>query len=322
MRRRDLRHIPPEIMELRDKSILKKFDTINTQKMTDDKHSARYLVNNGPIIRMPIGHTKSIISYNTEVSEEKYVTANLVGGIGNRIFQVLVALGYSENFNMTCVLSKVHCKCGGQEHEKNINGMLSKIFPNIKVIDRIPKATIIVEYANFMYKPLNKSNTNVILVGYFQNENYFPSSKQIPVIRTTRYPNTYFLHIRAGDYIGNPVFHINLYMYYQNCINMLGPDTKYIVFSNDNAYATEYLKNFNIDYILSDKTDQLEVLVEMANCEGGICANSSFSWMGAFFQDKSKGKRFMPSVWLNATNCSGVYPKWATVVDVRKIHVK
>jgi hypothetical protein len=37
--------------------------------------------------------------------------------------------------------------------------------------------------------------------------------------------------------------------------------------------------------------------------------------MGAFFQDKTIGKRFMPSVWLNGRDCSGVYPKWATVIQ-------
>ena len=346
MRRRDNINIPPEIMMLRDKT---------TQMRIANMHSITYSAanqqvnqpvsgNRQPIIRpkegvqymsppvaqknpvMSTADIKKLLSYNKTihtqiyVSDRKHVTVNLVGGIGNRIFQMLAALAYSEKFNMTCIISKYHCKSGGQSHESNLIDMVSKIFPNINVLDNIQNPTIISEAVGFKYNPLNKSNTNVLLSGYFQNENYFPSSKLIPVLRTKQYLNTYFIHIRAGDYIGNSTFHVNLSIYYQNCINQLMPDTKYIAFSNDNEYATEYLKKFNIDYVLSDKTDQLEVFVEMANCEGGICANSSFSWMGAFFQNKTRGKRFMPSVWLNGSDCKGVHPKWATIVDVYKIN--
>ena len=342
MRRRDNSNIPPEIMMLRDKTTQKRIDSMHstTYSATNPQVNQAVSGNRQPIIRpkegiqyisppaqvkntvMSTADIQKLLSYNKKiitksvVNETKYVTANLVGGIGNRIFQILAALAYSEKFNMTCIISKYHCKSGGQAHETNLIDMVSKIFPNIKVLDNIQNPTIISEAVGFKYNPLNKCNTNVLLSGYFQNENYFPSSSRIPILRTTTYPNTYFIHIRAGDYIGNSTFHVNLSIYYQNCINILGSDTKYLVFSNDNVYAKKYLDQLNIEYTLSDKTDQLEVLVEMANCEGGICANSSFSWLGAFFQNKTRGKRFMPSKWLNNANCSGVYPKWATIVDV------
>jgi hypothetical protein len=194
--------------------------------------------------------------------------------------------------------------------------MISRIFPCVNVVDTLQNITVINEHSLFTYTPLTNYATNVLLNGYFQNENYFPSSKLIPSIKTSYYPNTYFIHIRAGDYLKSAVFNHDLSVYYENCINTLGPSVKYIVFSNDNEYAKRYMANFNVQYTLSDKTDQVEVLIEMANCEGGICANSSFSWLGAFFQDKTLGKRFMPSVWMNGTDCSGLYPRWATVISI------
>ena len=316
MRRMD---IPPEIMALRNKTIQKKANTIaiQTQVLQPGIQLQR---NYKPVstadIAYPIKYTEPFIQQQIIIKGD-YVSVRLVGGVGNRLFQILAALKYSETFQKTCVISRKDISNGNNPHEKNLDEIISRIFPNIKFIDNMLQPAIISETSQFKYTPMTNCITNVLLIGYFQCDQYFPSSNRIPVLKTARYTNTYFLHIRAGDYIGHPTFDQDLSTYHRNCINILRPNTKFIVFSNDNAYALNYLKQFKIDYILSDKTDQLEILIEMANCEGGICANSSFSWMGAFFQDKSVGKRFMPSVWLNGIDCSGVYPKWATVVDTR-----
>lgn len=328
MRGRDNSHIPPEIIALRNKTIQKRADNIqnsisilrnpvkhigraeppppilNIQRPTISTAQVRKI----PQYILPVIQTHNII-------QGDYVCPRLLGGIGNRIFQILAALGYSEKFQKKCVISRSNISNGGHPHEKNLDEIISRIFPDIKFIETILHPTIINEITEFKYIPLTKCITNVMLMGYFQCEQYFPSAPLIPILKTKSYENTYFIHIRAGDYIGHPVFFQDLSTYYRNCINILGPNTKYIVFSNDTTYATNYIKQFDIEYSISDKTDQLEILVEMANCEGAICVNSTFSWMGAFFQDKTMGKRFMPSVWLNRRDCSGIYPTWATVIQ-------
>jgi uncharacterized short protein YbdD (DUF466 family) len=88
------------------------------------------------------------------------------------------------------------------------------------------------------------------------------------------------------------------------------------VFSDDNAYAHTYIKQFGIQYTISDKEDALESLIEMSNCAGGICANSTFGWLGGFFQGEKRGKIFMPSVWFKGRDCRGIYPTWATVINL------
>jgi hypothetical protein len=326
--RRDLSNIPPGIMALRDKTIQKRADNIQN---TINKMPINYLKpinkprvqpvkpllrNNASISTAKIDYSSQYIVQQPRLIQGEYVSVRLLGGVGNRIFQLLAVLGYSQKFQKIPVISRSNISNGAQPHEQNLDDMVSKIFPNVNVVENLQNLTIINERAGFIYNPLSNCLTNVLLSGYFQNENYFPSSELIPVLKTNSYANTYFIHIRAGDYLKSPVFNHNLSVYYSNCINILGPNVKYLVFSNDNEYARKYLKDFNIEYVLSDKTDQLEVLVEMANCEGGICANSSFSWLGAFFQDKSVGKRFMPSVWANGSDCTGVYPKWATVISL------
>ena len=338
--RRRTDHIPLEILELRGKTLQKKANTIhNSMPIMANQTTLipkietvvkpTIMRNNQAISAKPISTAQPIptaqrrnLAYFMMNSQDytvpgNYVSVTLMGGIGNRIFQVLAALGYSEKFQKECVISRSNINNGTQPHEQNLDTMISMIFPNVNFVHTLQNITVINEYVGFTYTPLTKCLTNVLLNGYFQNEKYFPSKQLIPVLKTDSYANTYFIHIRAGDYLKSPVFNHDLSVYYANCISILGPNVKYIVFSNDNAYATEYLKKFNIDYVLSDKIDQLEVLIEMANCEGGICANSSFSWLGAFFQNKTLGKRFMPSIWLNGTDCTGVYPIWATIVDTR-----
>ena len=247
-----------------------------------------------------------------------FVSVILRNGFGNRIIQILAALAYAEKNNKVCVICKSLITRGMKSHEQNLETQLSKVFPNLITIDRIDKFTIIREEKEMNYSQLPNSISNVVLQGYFQDERYFPSKSLIPVIRTAYYENTYFIHIRAGDYLDPGSFGIDLRDYHKQCIAICSktPEIKYLVFSNDNNYADNYMKQFGIEYTISDKVDPFEALVEMSNCAGGICANSTYSWLGGFFQGERRGKIFMPSVWLPGRDCRGVYPPWANVIDV------
>lgn len=246
-------------------------------------------------------------------SPGNYVTVFLRNGLGNRIFQVLAALGYAEKYNKKLILCKTLSREGPKPHELGLFTILSKLFPAIPITD-IESYTILHEQKEMNYSPLEGSESNVCLYGYFQDERYFPSKSLIPTIRTAYYADTYFVHIRACDYIGS--FALDLVEYHKKCFRELGVGTKYLVFSDDTIYADAYIKQFGIQYAISDKVDQLESLVEMSNCAGGICSNSTFGWLGGLFQGEQRGKIFMPSVWLKGRDCRGIYPTWATVIDI------
>lgn len=260
---------------------------------------------------------QDILKPRETVAEEQQVTVELRNGLGNRIFQILAAIGYGEKYNKTPVLCKAFSNDGPKSHEKNLNDVLIKIFSNIKVINFMSSFNIIGEKQYFKYTELDYYNTDIVLKGYFQAEGYLPSPALIPDIRTKYYDNTYFIHIRGGDYL---VFHnewgIDVVDYLKKCLDKINKNTKYIVFSDDLEYARRIMSEFKINYVFSDKTDPYETLVEMANCAGGICANSSFSWLGALFQKNKRGQIFMPSIWNKMRDCSGVYPKWATIINV------
>ncbi len=248
-----------------------------------------------------------------------FVTVDLGAGLGNWIFKILAGLGYAEKNEKQFVMSRRNIHYGSKAHEKGLLDKITGIFPNVSIVDSVLNVSTITEKIQFKYSPLESCNLNVTLNGYFQDEQYFPSPNLIPTIKTSYYPNTYFVHIRAGDYIGSVEFGFDLVQYYKNCFSLLDSGVKYIVFSNDNGYADTYMKQFGVSYTLSDKVDQVDTLIEMANCAGGICANSSFSWLGGLFQGDTRGQIFMPSIWIKGKDCQGIYPSWATIISIELI---
>ena len=245
------------------------------------------------------------------------VCVALRNGLGNRIFQVLAGLAYAEKHKKTLCISRAFIHPGFRPHEKNLDGFLLRIFPDLKYIDTFSNYTTIQEKHYFKYDTLPKVPGNVLLTGYFQCPLYFPSRALVPVIRTTSYPNTFFVHVRGGDYLEHQgEWGFDIVSYYKKCFDKLKSrqKVKYLVFSNDNQYADNMMKQFNVPYTISDKEDPVDSLIEMANCEGGICVNSTFGWLGAFFQGTKMGQIFMPSIWNNTRDCKGVYPSWATII--------
>lgn len=246
------------------------------------------------------------------------VSISLTGGLGNWIFKILAGFGYAEKSVKQFVISRNCIVNGSKSHEQGLEHKITRIFPNLVFVDSVPDVQILGEIKEHNYYPIPNYTTNVLLKGYFQDERYFPSRKYIPVIKTDYYANTYFVHIRAGDYLVAGGFGIDLTQYHKSCFASLGSGINYLVFSDDTEYAKKYLEQFSITYTLSDKVDPVDTLIEMANCAGGICANSSFSWLGAFFQGDRRGQIFMPSIWFKGRDCRGVYPRWATVVEIGK----
>jgi hypothetical protein len=74
---------------------------------------------------------------------------------------------------------------------------------------------------------------------------------------------------------------------------------KFSVFTNDKAYALqhEFLKDIDHEFV---DANELESLVLMSECRAGICANSSFSWWGAYLNPNRP--ICLPSKWFNDPN--------------------
>ena len=189
---------------------------------------------------------------------------------------------------------------------------------------------------------------NVSLDGYYQTEKYFThiekeihddfTFKKKYLIPCQEYINSLssppiFLHIRQSDNIGREQYHPILSIeFFENALKQFSEDTLCFVFTDDMEWckSQEFFKqerflfnekNERYSYQNIDGTGKLQNtllpqidLCLMSLCSGGIIANSSFSWWGAWLQN-NRGKIIAPNskVWFGSAmthlDTSDIVPK-------------
>lgn len=261
-------------------------------------------------------------------NKDTYVSVVLQGGLANRIFQILAAQHFAEKTNRKFVLLESKIQENPHESAEATMDQLAELFgplplyrgPELEWSLIHEESHQIFTYA-FELLTMHKGK-NVILEGYFQNERYFP--RQPPSFENKQKLNTYFIHLRFGDYMDTK-FDIGLVDYYKSAIlDFMGNtySANFLVFTNDQATAKQYIEQelqIPLLYKFSNATRAIDVIKEMSQCVGGICANSSLSWLGGYFQKKPRGKITMPGTWMKGVSKSQMgdfYPQWAQVVPV------
>ncbi len=161
-------------------------------------------------------------------------------------------------------------------------------------------------------------------IGFFQSEKYFKSYRPI-ILESFKFPQDGYkksqemrdkinscdaisVHIRRGDYVTNQnanQFHGTCNDdYYYNALRKItnGLDNPQLfIFSDDLDWVKLHLK-FDIPchYIDFNNGDRSHFDMElMSLCNHHIIANSSFSWWGAWLNDKPNKKVIAPRNWFN-----------------------
>ena len=205
------------------------------------------------------------------------------------------------------------------------------------------------KYNVYRYFDIPHYDGSIILEGRFMTNKFFPKQIQFrpiiePDINITYpdYSDTYFLHFRMGDYTGDKFHGVDLMIYYETCIadlrakNSMMKDLKSLKFvvcyngkledakAKFNTLCTSMeFKNDEITATYQTQDDNpYNTLYIMSQCEGGICANSTLSWMGAYLLHlKNKTELYMPSKWGNKIDGLAdnhyieIYPSWAILKD-------
>jgi hypothetical protein len=242
--------------------------------------------------------------------KKNVVFPTLMGGLGNRMFQVATSYAYAQVNHKNLVLDVL--KISPNPH--------SQIDYNTSIFKNIPKIlTLDPNSCSFIHEPGNKAisyfylpplDGNVHLFGYFQCEKHFGSYREqlktlfeLPEIQEKPTTNSMFMHVRRGDYTKVSIHGGYDYdLYYGNALDYLSSkfDSLHIyVFSNDMEWCKSWdlLKKYKFEFHFL-VLNELETLKFMTLCDkGGICANSSFSWWGAYLNDSPQKEVLMPNQW-------------------------
>ena len=126
-----------------------------------------------------------------------------------------------------------------------------------------------------------------------------------------------FLHVRRGDYLNFPRYWFEISMnYYKRAINIIKPIKPVFVISDDINWLKEHIYFNDTRYFEIYDGNEIETLALMSLCtNGAICANSSFSWWGAFLGTYAeRNVVIVPSVWCG-DNIDSLFPDEWTIVD-------
>lgn len=276
-------------------------------------------------------HVKDLVR-----KHKKYFTVQLSGGLGNRLFQVAFGYALAKRTGYTFFIS-------GQD--KNAHSDLDYTNTYFETIPKMDLPVTKVEsepgikwFSTCLFKEYKFDPDHVTkFVGNFQNESYFDDCKEEIISMFDQENNllsekyhllkeSYFLHVRRGDYAGHPIWDLDLRHYWRECLSRVGEKHVYI-FSDDPLWCLENFSEVeNKTIVVENESDSLWL---MSNCKlGGICSNSSFSWWGAYLNKNPDKKIYFPDKWLNQVEGFdwkdfhlGIYPKEAILVPTRKDRV-
>jgi hypothetical protein len=260
-------------------------------------------------------------------------TIEIMGGLGNQLFQIFALISYSINSKKKFYFEDKPITCGMRTKKYWDTPLLQNLKKYIKGPVHIERHY---EEPFFHYLPIPDlaSYANIKLNGYFQSEKYFFENKEtiIKMIDLDasqtfikekiaginaeinggffNFENTLSLHFRIGDYAAKQLYHpLTPIEYYEKaldsfCLNGFADKWNVLYFceEDDIEHVNEQIhllqaKFPNLVFIKAPIFDDWEQMLLMSLCHHHIIANSTFSWWGAYFGINKNKKVYYPSKW-------------------------
>ena len=257
------------------------------------------------------------------------------GGLGNQIF--INIAGYVMSLHLKCPLylfNNTNCNNSHstKEYKDNIfkylgthiNQMFSynlsdysyhnlNIFQGFEPwsLESIKSGLILQSYYQY-YPPLEKFEfeiREILLKGLLDYK-----IKLLEKYNEKDLEESAFLHVRRGDYLVFSDRHfVQPIEYYKHCLNIFGNSVRKIYLLSDDIEWVKSQELFNDRNFFEpfECEDELTSLTFMSLCKSGaICANSTFSWWGAFLGSYEKRSPiFVPEKWMLTTSEIKLFPK-------------
>ena len=262
---------------------------------------------------------------------DRIITADLMGGIGNQLFQIAAA--YAISRELDCTLEFQRNQFSGAGAGSHPSKYYNSIYVSLPIVDNLslPRQHTISE-ERWTYYPLvdrvrnifNRGISCIDIRGYFQSEQYFKKySSDIKALFTPqegiiqwiathttlfqsfpelKEPHDYgFIGIRRGDYIQKASFHNPCGMdYYEKALAALPREIYYIV-TDDYVWAKKHFVGDKFRF-LDNITDDLHHLYASTLFKHYIIGNSSFHWWGSFLSIYDNPTIIAPDKWVFGPN--------------------
>lgn len=236
----------------------------------------------------------------------EYVLPVRKGGLGNQMFQVAAAIVYQQEKGKTVLIPKEFYN-HHNESKKEYADIVFRRFPHR--VDLAFDQHVIDHFLSMSFTKHSISpgfdawspediSGNVLLHGYFQyyptlqpheqliREIYLEGLRSLVTLKPSQ--DLVGIHVRRGDYMKPPhsewLFTQDI-SYYEKAIEYFDRNTKtFCIFSDDLEWCMKQEVFQNLPHkIFMDEPDECKSLALMTLCQGGfVCANSTFSWWGAF----------------------------------------
>jgi hypothetical protein len=259
------------------------------------------------------------------------ITCNLMGGLGNQIFQIFATISYAIKSRNQFRFLNLTTLGGGSTTVRHT--FWESFFSTMKpfLITELPQPIHVIKEKGFPYNELpiyEMVNRNVMIYGYFQSYKYFQENYSIIYrllnidkmktdllnnlnLSCDYLKNTVSMHFRIGDYKQLQHVHpLATYDFYERSLNyfrLVHPDKEFnILYFCEDGDIHDVLSIINKltikfpMYTFTRGTNTLEdwqQMLLMSCCHHNIIANSSFSWWSAYLNLNNDKIVCYPSIW-------------------------
>lgn len=265
------------------------------------------------------------------------ITCNLMGGLGNQLFQIFATISCAIETNNQFKFLNIKTLGSGNTTIRNTywDTMLSRL--KFSLIENLPVFKRVFREKDFTYNNIiieniseDISKNDIMIYGYFQSYKYFENNYntiykiikinqlKTDLLEKLNYvnedlKNVISLHFRIGDY--KNIQHVHPVMskeYYERCLEYIksllcGKNDKFTILyfceevdiEDVNEIINYLSEKFNeFNFVRCDKIlEDWEQLLLMSCCNHNIIANSSFSWWGAYLNEWNDKIVCYPSTW-------------------------
>jgi hypothetical protein len=258
----------------------------------------------------------------------------LLGRTGNNLFQYALGRVLAEKHDVPLVMDASWYNAAGWAEVSHflrlpLKARVSRLFP---LGSRALRNLTGKHHWEYCGVPILKESTadqsfdarfrdapaDCMLFGYFQSPIYFESIADDlraeinhllarthplrPVAQQLAEPNSIAVHVRRGDYLRIPAFHVCGETYHRQSMNLMRarlPDARFFIFSDDPGWCRENFRDSDMEVIDSGSaaSNPLHDLHLMSLASHHIIANSTYSWWAAWLGKKPDQQVIMPDRW-------------------------